>query len=229
MSSLMSTPPFSACEPVTEMIHGVPVTDPYRWLENADSPQTRRWIERQTEYARAYLDHIPGRDSIRKRIHEFLAVETYDSFQMAGTRYFFRKRLPTQEQPCIYMRDASDGPDQLLLDPSEGGNGPHTALKPVRVSPDGRLLGFQAIEQGQAQIAVMTPESGNWSVLTHNRELGAPAEIFLVAGRNIDLLRPGRGCAAGSFQRARSGRGREIGPGKRHGSGGPARWHFADL
>ena len=54
--------------------------------------------------------------------------------------------------------------------------GPEIALDP-RVSPDGRLLAFQAIDQGQAQVAVMTPESGNWSVLTHNRELGSPLEI----------------------------------------------------
>jgi predicted Ser/Thr protein kinase/sugar lactone lactonase YvrE len=54
--------------------------------------------------------------------------------------------------------------------------GPEIALDP-RVSPDGHLLAFQVMERGQAQIAVMTPESGNWSILTHSRELGAPAEI----------------------------------------------------
>ena len=109
MSSLMTAPPFSAVAPVTEVIHGVSVTDPYRWLEDSGSPETRRWIEQQTQYARAYLDRIPGRDVIRKRIREFLAVETYDSLQMAGNRYFFRKRLPDQEQPCIYMREGADG------------------------------------------------------------------------------------------------------------------------
>ncbi len=75
MSSLTSTPPLSRSEPVTDLIHGVPVTDPYRWLEEADSAQTRDWLERQAQYARAYLDHLPGRDSIRKRIRQFLAVE----------------------------------------------------------------------------------------------------------------------------------------------------------
>jgi len=48
-------------EPVTEIFHGVSVTDPYRWLEDQDSPQTRSWIEEQTLYARAYLHSIPGR------------------------------------------------------------------------------------------------------------------------------------------------------------------------
>ena len=55
-------------------------------------------------------------------------------------------------------------------------SGPETAFDP-RPSPDGRLVAFQVMERRQTQIAVMTPESGNWSVLTHNRELGGPAEI----------------------------------------------------
>jgi len=113
MHQLMMTPPHSTLEPVTDVFHGVPVTDPYRWLEDQDSPRTRAWIAEQTRYARAYLDSIPGREHIRERIREFLAVETYDSLQKAGNRYFFRKRLPDQEQPCIYMREGADGEDHL--------------------------------------------------------------------------------------------------------------------
>jgi prolyl oligopeptidase len=143
----LRTLPFSEQEPVTETLHGVPVTDPYRWLEDQDSLRTRAWIEKQTCYARGYLDSIPGRELIRKRIREFLAVETYDSLQKIGSRYFFRKRLPGQEQPCTYMRDGADGQDRLLLDPAARGTGPYTAIRPLRVSPDGRLL-FYEVKQG---------------------------------------------------------------------------------
>ena len=94
MPGIAVAPPPSAVEPVTEILHGVSVTDPYRWLEEQDSARTRRWIEEQTRYARSYLDNLPGRQKIRERIREFLAVETYDSVQKAGNRYFFRKRLP---------------------------------------------------------------------------------------------------------------------------------------
>jgi prolyl oligopeptidase len=145
----VTPPPFSEQEPVTETLHGVPVTDPYRWLEDQDSPRTRAWIEEQTCYARTYLDRIPGRKLIRERIREFLAVETYDSLQKIGNRYFFRKRLPDQEQPCIYMRDGADGEDQLLIDPATRGTGVHTAIKPLRVSPDGRLLLYEVKEGGE--------------------------------------------------------------------------------
>jgi prolyl oligopeptidase len=119
MPKLMEPPPHSRIEVVTDFLHGVPVADPYRWLEDQNSPGTRAWIAEQTRYARSYLDAIPGRELIRRRIREFLAVETYDSLQKAGNRYFFRKRLPDQEQPCIYMRDCPDGEDQLLINPLE--------------------------------------------------------------------------------------------------------------
>src|SRR5438552_9365315 len=145
----MDAPPHSTLEPVTDVFHGVPVTDPYRWLEDQDSPRTRDWIKEQTVFARAYLDSIPGRNRIRERIQEFLAVETYDSLQKAGSCYFFRKRLPDQEQPCIYMREGADGEDQLLINPSERGTGNFTAVKPLRVSPDGRLLLYEVKEGGE--------------------------------------------------------------------------------
>jgi prolyl oligopeptidase len=149
MQNCFSAPPFSSIEPVTELFHGVPVTDPYRWLEDQNSPQTRRWLEEQTRYASTYLDRIPMRRRIQKRIHELLAVETYDSVQKAHNRYFFRKRLPDQEQACVCMREGANGEDQLLLDPAALGTGPHTAVRPLRVSPDGRLLLYEIKAGGE--------------------------------------------------------------------------------
>lgn len=161
MPQLTSAPPASAVEPVTDVFHGVPITDPYRWLEDQNSPRTRAWIAEQTRYARAYLGSISGRDEIRKRIREFLAVETYDSLQEAGSRYFFRKRLADQEQPCIYMREGPEGEDRLLVDPSELGRGIHTAVKPLCVSPDGGLLLYEIKEGGErtGTFAILDVES----------------------------------------------------------------------
>ena len=161
MPKLMMAPPFSPIEPVTEVLHGVPVTDPYRWLEDQDAPRTREWLLAQSEYARSYLDSIPGRDRIRERIRELLDVETYDSVQKVGQRYFFRKRSPGQEQPCIYFRESADGQDRVLIDPAERGTGPYTAVKPVRVSPDGRLLLYEVKEGGE--------RSGTFEVLDVDR------------------------------------------------------------
>jgi prolyl oligopeptidase len=147
MPVLMEPPPFSPVEPVTEVLHGVPVTDPYRWLEDQESPRTRAWISEQTRYARSYLDSIPGRERIRTRIRELLDVETYDSLQKVANRYFFRKRIVGQEQFCICMREGIDGSDEVLVDPALRRTGPHTAVRPLHISPDGSLLLYE-IKQG---------------------------------------------------------------------------------
>jgi prolyl oligopeptidase len=149
VAKIAMAPPFSAVEPVTEVLHGVAVTDPYRWLEDRDSPRTREWLLAQNDYARSYLDSIPGRDRIRERVRELLDVEAYDSIQKVGQRYFFKKRQPGQEQPCIFFREGFDGRDQLLIDPSVRGTGPYTAVKPLCVSPDGRLLLYEVKEGGE--------------------------------------------------------------------------------
>jgi len=146
---LTEPPPFTPPEPVTEILHGVSITDPFRWLEDQESLRTRQWLEDQTQYARTYLDGVPGRDRIRERIRKLLAIETYDSLQGIGDRYFFRKRQADQEQPCIYMREGADGEDRLLIDPSERGTGNFTAVKPLRISPDGRLLLYEVKEGGE--------------------------------------------------------------------------------
>jgi prolyl oligopeptidase len=131
MPKLTEAPPVSQIEAVTEILHGVPVRDPYRWLEEQESPRTREWLSAQALYARSYLDAIPARDRIQKRIRELIDVETYDSIQKAGNKYFFRKRKPGQEQPCIFFREGPDGADQLLVDPTERGTGKYTAVRPL--------------------------------------------------------------------------------------------------
>ena len=149
MPALMEPPPFSPVEPVTEVLHGVPVTDPYRWLEDQESLRTREWIAAQTRYARSYLDSIPGRERIRERIRELLDVETYDSLQKVGSRYFFRKRTVGQEQFCICMREGFEGADEVLIDPSLRGTGPHTAVRPLHISPDGSLILYEVKQGGE--------------------------------------------------------------------------------
>jgi prolyl oligopeptidase len=143
------SPPFSPVGNVTDLLHGIPVADPYRWLEDQNSPETRGWIDEQTRYARAYLDGLAGRNQIRERIRQLLDVETYDSLIKSGKRYFFRKRLPRQEQPCIYFREGPDGEDQLLVDPATRGAGHYAAVKPLRVSLDGSLLLYEVKQGGE--------------------------------------------------------------------------------
>jgi len=141
--------PTSCSEAVTEFHHGIAITDPYRWLEDQDSPRTRTWIEEQTRHARAYFDSIPNRDNCRQRIRELLSVETYDSLHKVGNQYFFRRRLPNQQQPCICMREGPEGDDEILIDPAMRGEGAFSAVKPLTISHDGRFLLYEIKQGGQ--------------------------------------------------------------------------------
>ncbi len=149
MQQLTAVPPFSPVEPVTEILHGVPITDPYRWLEDQESPRTREWLAAQTQYARMYLDAIAGKDRIRERIRELLDVETYDSIQKVGERYVFRKRVRGQEQHCIFLREGPEGEDRLLIDPAARQTGTHTAVKPLQASRDASVLLYEVKEGGE--------------------------------------------------------------------------------
>jgi prolyl oligopeptidase len=149
MPLLIEAPPLSRIDPVTDILHGVAVTDPYRWLEEQNSPETRAWIKSQRYYTRSHLEKIPGRELLRERARALLDVETISSVLHANGRNFFRKRLRGQEQPCLYMRIAIDGRDEMLLDPVERGANGRTSLRPVAVSTDGYLLLYEVRDGGE--------------------------------------------------------------------------------
>src|SRR5258708_19579586 len=117
MSRVLEPQPFTPLDPVTEVMHGVEITDPYRWLEDQGSSRTRQWIAEQTAYTRPYLDAIPGRDHIRQRVEELLAIEVTSEPWAVGNRCFFLKRLRNHQQSSILMKDRPAG-DRALVAPS---------------------------------------------------------------------------------------------------------------
>ena len=148
MPPAVLAPPHTQVEPVTETLHGVEVTDPYRWLEDQNSPRTRAWIEEQTAYTRAYLEAIPGREQIRARVKELFAVKGIISEPWnIGDRYFFLKRQKNREQPVIVMRKGLFGEETVLIDPALRATGASTAVSIATISGDGRLLAY-SVRQG---------------------------------------------------------------------------------
>jgi len=113
----MTLPPPSSVEPVTEVLHGVRLTDPYRWLEDQNSAQTRTWLKEQTTYTRAYVNAVPNRDRIRERVQELLSVPSVAEPWSIGDRYFYLKRLNGGEQPAIMVREGACGEETVLVDP----------------------------------------------------------------------------------------------------------------
>jgi prolyl oligopeptidase len=149
MPPAISAPPHTPAEPVTEILHGVEITDPYRWLEDQNSPRTRAWLEEQTAYTRAYLNAIPSREQMRGRVNELLAVkEVISEPWNVGERYFFLKRQNHAEQPVIVMRDGLFGPETVLVDPALRATGPSTAVAIAAISEDSRFIAYSIRKSG---------------------------------------------------------------------------------
>ncbi len=100
-----------------DVYHGVPVPDPYRWLEDPDSPETRAWIEAENELTFDYLEAIPERDAIRARLTELWNYERAGVPQQAGGRLFYTKNDGLQNQGVLHVREP-DGSERVLLDPN---------------------------------------------------------------------------------------------------------------
>jgi len=154
MPLVLSSPPPTPIEPVTDVLHGVPVTDPYRWLEDQNSPRTRKWLGEQSAYTRAYLDAIPGRERIRERISELLSTPIVPDFWSVDDRHFFLKRQEDKQQPVIFMSDGSLGEETILVDPSGRGCGASTAVSIAAISSDGRFLVYFVRDGGTDHAAL---------------------------------------------------------------------------
>src|SRR5216684_2648599 len=142
MTLTINPPPPTPIEPVTDVLHGIAVTDPYRWLEDQNSPRTRNWLKEQAAYTRAYLDGIPCRHRIRKRVEELLSVEVISELRKVGNRYFYLKRLPYQEQPVIMIREGDSGVERVLVDPAKRGGSSATTVTIMSVSTDANFLAY---------------------------------------------------------------------------------------
>jgi prolyl oligopeptidase len=136
---------------VVESLHGETVADPYRWLEDGDSPETRAWTERQNALTEAYLAAFPGRERIRRRLDALLAIGALGVPTPARGRYFYLRRDGRQNQPILYARDGVAGADRVVVDPNAANPAGTTALDWYFPSLDGRYLAYGLSEDGSEQ------------------------------------------------------------------------------
>jgi prolyl oligopeptidase len=132
---------------VVDRYHGVDVPDPYRWLEDPDSPETRAWVEAQNDLCRRQLERIPERGSIRERIallwdHERYGTVDYPVPIQRGGRYFYFRNDGLQNQPVLWYREGLDGDPVKLLDPNGLCTDGTLAVASLDVSADGRRLAY---------------------------------------------------------------------------------------
>jgi prolyl oligopeptidase len=146
---------------LVETIHGHEVADPYRWLEDAGSNQTKAWLTAQEELYAAYLATIPGRDKLAQRIGELLAAGEVTPPVWRGERQFFTRREPGQEHAALYTVSPA-GAERALIDPIVIDPTGVTTLDAWEPDQEGRLLCYQLSEGGSEEsvLRVMDVSSG---------------------------------------------------------------------
>jgi prolyl oligopeptidase len=144
--TLFAQPPATRRSDFAEKVHGVNIADPYRWLEEMDSPETKAWVQAQSNYAKAYLGAIPGRDKLMSRVGELSRTTKSSTAVQLGKRLFYTKQEPGDNQPILYC-DSGEGPKMLInpnLDSAKG----ISALTGWQPSPDGKLLAYSTAVAG---------------------------------------------------------------------------------
>jgi prolyl oligopeptidase len=146
----------------TDNYHGTVIADPYRWLEDANSAETKAWVDAENKVTQDYLAAIPQRDGIRERLTQLWNYERYSAPYKEGGRYFYSRNDGLQNQAVLYtMKSLSDTP-RVLLDPNTLAADGTVALAGTAVSPDGKLLAYSTAASGSDwnEIRVRDIESG---------------------------------------------------------------------
>ncbi|MGB9907265.1 MAG: prolyl oligopeptidase family serine peptidase [Candidatus Saccharicenans sp.] len=131
---------------------GTKVPDPYRWLEDDNSEETRKWVEEQNRVTFAYLEKIPYREKIRQRLKDIYNYPRMGQPVRAGEYYFFYKNDGLQNQSVIYIQKGLEGQPEVFIDPNQ-------------LSPDGTVrIGLAGFSPDFRYVAINRSEAGSdWS------------------------------------------------------------------
>jgi len=147
-----------------DIYHGTKVADPYRWLEDdvRESAEVADWVEQQNKVAFGYLESIPERERIEKRIHQLWDYEKFGTPFRAGDRFFYYHNSGLQNQSVLYTLKSLDGTPQILFDPNTWSKDGTVALAGTRFSDDGKYVAYGIQDAGSDRRTwrVMEVESG---------------------------------------------------------------------
>jgi len=146
-------PPLAPVREVTDEYFGQKVVDPYRWMEDQKSEETIQWMKTQADYARRYLDRLPMRQELAKRLTELFETGVRVSTVLRrGDRYFYYKLAPGDRDRKLYVRDGLDDAERLLVDPDKLVKGStHLSITNYSPSQDGKLVSV-LISPGGAEV-----------------------------------------------------------------------------
>ena len=133
---------------VVDTYFGTQVADPYRWLEDADSEETKAWIRAQNALSSAYLAQIPERAAIRERVARLWNFEKYSVPYKLGKYYFHTYNTGLQNQPVLFVTEDRKAPGRVLIDPNELSANGTVAVVDTRTTEDGRFVAYATSAAG---------------------------------------------------------------------------------
>jgi prolyl oligopeptidase len=128
--------------------HGTRVADPYRWLEDTDSPDTLAWVQAENKLTFGYLDQIPYRNAIHERLTKLWNYERFGVPEQRGGRYFYQHNNGLQNQSVLLVADSLNAEPRILLDPNTLSADGTVALSGEAISDDGKLLAYGTAASG---------------------------------------------------------------------------------
>ena len=155
-------PPETRVDPVTDTIQGVAFTDPYRWLEDQDAPETRAWIAEQNAYTESVVGSSPLRDSIAARYRELVDLPDVGPVRRSGDREYFTMRRGGEELAGLYRRPLQEGDAEpsfdatyeSVVDPASLDPDHRTLVTLAELSPDGSVLMYQVRNGGSDEVEI---------------------------------------------------------------------------
>ena len=182
--------PAARKDEVVDDYHGTQVADPYRWLENPDSPESRQWIEAQNQLTFGYLEKIPVRAQIKQRLTELWDYEKYGVPWREGNRYFFTRNDGLQNQSVLYTADSLEAEPRVLLDPNTLSADGTVALAGTAISEDGNLLAYGLAAAGSDWKEIRVRDVRTGKDLAGRHQVGEVLRRLLDEGRQGLLLQP---------------------------------------
>jgi prolyl oligopeptidase len=150
----LPSPPEAEAAPVTDNYAGTKIIDNYRWLEDAKSNATKKFIDDQNAYTARYMQLAKVRPQIVDDLTALNQIERWSIPIQRGDNYFFTKRLAGEDQASIYIRTGWQGKDKRLIDPAQFSREANTSVSLADVSRDGNLIAYEVREGGVDETSI---------------------------------------------------------------------------
>ncbi|MBI4613090.1 MAG: S9 family peptidase [Planctomycetes bacterium] len=177
--------------------HGTKVPDPYRWLEDLDSPETKAWVEAQNRVTSAFLASVPDRARIEERLTRLWNFEKYGVPFQEGGRYFFTRNDGLQDQSVLCVAESISADPRVLLDPNTLSADGTVALKGYSVSEDGRYVAYGLSSAGS--------DWEEWRVREIETGADLPDHLKWIKWSSAAWTHDGKGFFYGRYDEPRAG------------------------